>query len=120
MKYLGYIGLPLATSIVFIIQLAFFLIYLVKDSRFYGFNGVVLHIAKVSIATFCMMLIVLKIKGLIIKTDLVEFSYLYQVLKLALLVIIGSVSFIFVSRCLKIESMSYIFEIFRRLILRRI
>ncbi|MCR4319583.1 MAG: polysaccharide biosynthesis C-terminal domain-containing protein [Candidatus Brocadiaceae bacterium] len=120
MKYLGYIGLPLATSLVFIAQLALFLIFLVKDSRFYGFNGIILHIIKVSIATFCMMLIVLKIKGLIIKTDLVEFSYLYQVLELALLVIIGSASFMFVSRCLKIESMSYIFEVFRRVILRRI
>jgi putative peptidoglycan lipid II flippase len=119
MKWLGFTGLPIATSIVFFIQLFYFLEALRRDERFLGFKGVISHFFMVCSATACMVLFLLILMKFSKFWPTGDISQFMQFINLGLLVLSGTIIYISVARWLRIEEAASLFDSFGKIVLRR-
>ncbi|MCK5451211.1 MAG: polysaccharide biosynthesis C-terminal domain-containing protein, partial [Candidatus Omnitrophica bacterium] len=117
MKWLGFTGLPIATSIVFFLQLFYFLAALRRDERFLGFKGVIPHFFMVCSATACMVLFYLVLMKYSRFWPSGEVGQLMQFVNMGLLILLGTTIYISVAKWLRIEEASSIFNTFGKIVL---
>ena len=119
MKWLGFTGLPIATSIVFFLQLFYFLAALRRDERFLGFKGVIPHFFMVCSATACMVLFYLVLMKYSRFWPSGEVGQLMQFVNMGLLILLGTTIYISVAKWLRIEEASSIFNTFGKIVLKK-
>ena len=119
MKWLGFTGLPIATSIVFFLQLFYFLAALRRDERFLGFKGVIPHFFMVCSATACMVLFFLVLMKYSRFWPSGEVGQLMQFVNMGLLILLGTTIYISVAKWLRIEEASSIFNTFGKIVLKK-
>ncbi len=111
-KFMGISGLALATSISALFCSSLLLINLQKKIGSFGFSKIVIILLKVSIASYCMGIIVYVLN---------EYTFvdLNILLKMTLLMIIGSIVYFILIALLKIKEAKMIVDFFSKAIKRK-